>query len=66
MPDLTPFYLTDDQITKLVAMEDDIKFFKSELQRAEYVGLDVADIRKRVEEMESTRKKMIEIYSKPK
>lgn len=65
MPDLEPFYLTDDQIQKLKDMDSNIKFFKSELRRAEYCGLDVTSIRKRVDEMEETRKKMIETYKKP-
>lgn len=66
MPALEPFYLTDDQIKRLEEMEEDIAFFESELRRAEYVGLDVADIRKRVSDMKATRQKMLEIYKKPK
>jgi len=66
MPELEPYYLSDDAIKRLEAMDKDIEFFESELSRAEYVGLDVADIRKRVTEMKSTRIKMLEIYKKPK
>jgi len=47
-------------------MEENITFFESELSRAEYCGLDVTDIRKRVTEMRATRTKMLEIYRKPK
>ena len=65
MADLQPFYLTDEQIKRLQDMDSNIKFFKSELQRAEYCGLDVTSIRKRVDEMELTRLKMIETYKKP-
>ena len=66
MPELTPYYLSDDAIQRLEAMDEDIKFFESELSRAEYCGLDVADIRKRVTEMKATRVKMLQIYKKPK
>jgi len=47
-------------------MDESITFFESELSRAEYCGLDVTDIRKRVTEMRATRIKMLEIYRKPK
>lgn len=66
MPELKPYYLSDDAIKRLEAMDKDIEFFESELSRAEYCGLDVTDIRKRVTEMKATRIKMLEIYKKPK
>jgi len=66
MPPLEPYYLTDDAIKRLEDMEGDITFFESELSRAEYCGLDVTEIRKRVTEMRATRTKMLEIYRKPK
>ena len=62
MPNLKPFYLAPDQIKRLKNMDTDIIFFKSELRRAEYCGLDVADIRARVEKMEETRAKMLATY----
>lgn len=66
MAEQEPYYLSDDAIERLEAMDKDIVFFESELSRAEYCGLDVADIRKRVTEMKSTRIKMLEVYRKPK
>lgn len=57
-------YLTPDQKNRLVGLEEDIKWLEEEIRRAEYVGIDVTDLRERFEKMKGIRLRMIEEYGR--
>jgi len=56
--------LTPAQLDRLKGLDADTEWLKEEIRRAEYVGLDVADLKDRFEKMSSIRLRMIEEYSK--
>lgn len=56
--------LTPEQITRLVGLKDDIAWLQEEIRRAEYVGLDVTDLKARFEKTVTIRERMLEEYGK--
>jgi hypothetical protein len=54
--------LTAEQKTKLEGLTGDIEWLQTEIGRAEYVGLDVADLKARFEKMKTIRVRMLEEY----
>jgi len=56
--------LTPAQLARLKALDTDTEWLKEEIRRAEYVGLDVTDLKERFEKMSSIRLRMIEEYGK--
>ena len=56
--------LTPEQLKRLKGLDADTEWLSEEIRRAEYVGLDVADLKTRFEKMSSIRARMIEEYSK--
>ncbi|GAI73168.1 unnamed protein product [marine sediment metagenome] len=57
-------YLTPDQLNRLKGLDADIVWLREEIRRAEYVGIDIADLKTRFEKTTSIRERMIEEYSK--
>jgi len=55
-------YLTPEQKTKLVGLEDDIKWLDEEIRRAKLVGLDVADLEERFKRTTAIRARMLTEY----
>ena len=58
-------YLTADQLKRLAELETDIEWLTEEIRRAEYVGIDVKDLKERFEKMKNIRVRMLEEYAKP-
>jgi len=56
--------LTPAQLARLKGLDTDTEWLKEEIRRAEYVGLDVTDLKERFEKMSSIRLRMIEEYGK--
>ena len=56
--------LTSDQKQKLEGLTGDIDWLATEISRAEYVGLDVTDLKARFEKMKTIRIRMLEEYGK--
>jgi len=56
--------LTPEQLKRLKDLQADTEWLKEEIRRAEYVGLDVADLKERFDKMSSIRLRMIEEYGK--
>jgi len=57
-------YLTPEQTKRLKDLESDIDWLGEEIRRAEYVGIDVTDLRDRFDKMKSIRLRMLEEYGK--
>ena len=57
--------LTQEQKTKLEGLTGDIDWLQEEIRRAEYVGLDIADLKDRFEKMRTVRLRMLEEYGQP-
>jgi hypothetical protein len=57
-------FLTPEQLKRLKDLEDDIKWLTEEIRRAEYVGLDITDLKGRFEKMKSIRMRLIEEYGR--
>lgn len=57
-------YLTPDQLNRLKALDTDIDWLREEIRRAEFVGIDIADLKERFEKTTSIRERMITEYSK--
>lgn len=57
-------YLTPEQAKRLRELEADIAWLDEEIRRAEYVGIDVADLKDRFTKMKSVRIRMLEEYAK--
>ena len=57
--------LTAEQKTKMEGLTADIDWLGTEIGRAEYVGLDVADLKERFEKMKTIRVRMLEEYGTP-
>ena len=56
--------LTQAQLDRLKGLDADTDWLSEEIRRAEYVGLDVAELKERFEKMSSIRSRMIEEYGK--
>ena len=56
--------LTQEQKTKLEGLTGDIDWLQEEIRRAEYVGLDIADLKERFDKMKAIRIRMLEEYGK--
>ncbi len=56
--------LTQAQLDRLKGLDADTDWLSEEIRRAEYVGLDVAELKERFEKMSSIRLRMIEEYGK--
>ena len=56
--------LTQTQLARLKGLDADTDWLSEEIRRAEYVGLDVAELKDRFEKMSQIRSRMIEEYSK--
>lgn len=56
--------LTPEQKGRLEGLTSDIEWLGEEIRRAEYVGLDVADLKGRFEKMKSIRVRMLEEYGR--
>lgn len=56
--------LSSEQKTKLEGLTGDIDWLQEELRRAEYVGLDIADLKERFDKMKTIRVRMLEEYGK--
>jgi len=56
--------LTQEQLNRLKGLETDMTWLTEEIRRAEYVGLDISDLKTRFEKMRSIRLRMIEEYGK--
>jgi len=54
--------LTNEQKTKLEGLTEDIEWLGKEIGRAEYVGIDVGDLKARFEKMKTTRVRMLAEY----
>ena len=54
--------LTPEQLKRLNDLQADTDWLKEEIRRAEYVGLDVAELKERFDKMSSIRLRMIEEY----
>ena len=57
-------YLTPEQLKRLKDLDADTNWLKEEIRRAEFVGIDVADLKERFEKSTQIRERMIEEYSK--
>jgi len=57
-------YLTPEQLNRLKALDTDVDWLREEIRRAEFVGIDIADLKERFEKTTSIRARMIEEYSK--
>jgi len=56
--------LTPEQLNRLKGLDADTDWLREEIRRAEYVGLDVADLKERFDKMSTIRERMIEEYGK--
>ncbi len=54
--------LSSEQKSKLMGLTGDIDWLGEEIRRAEYVGLDVVDLKARFEKMKTVRVRMLEEY----
>jgi len=54
--------LTPEQLNRLKGLQSDTDWLSEEIRRAEYVGLDVTDLKDRFNKMSSIRLRMIEEY----
>lgn len=57
-------FLTPDQTLRLVGLADDIEWLREEIRRAEFVGIDVDELKARFEKTNSIRERMLEEYTK--
>ena len=57
-------YLTTEQLNRLKALDTDIDWLREEIRRAEFVGIDIADLKSRFEKTTAIRERMIQEYSK--
>lgn len=56
--------LTPEQVTRLEGLKEDIEWLREEIRRAEYVGLDVTDLKARFEKTTTIRERMLEEYGR--
>jgi len=59
---LEPFKLSDEQKKLLLGLEADIKVIKLEIERAERVGIDVADLKADYEKAIKLRANILKEY----
>ena len=59
-------YLSEEDISRLKEMEEDLVWLEEEIMRAERAGIDVTDLRKRYDEIVRLREGLIREYSPPK
>jgi len=57
-------YLTTEQLNRLKGLDTDIDWLREEIRRAEFVGIDVAELKERFEKTTAIRERMIIEYSK--
>ena len=57
-------YLTTEQLSRLKGLDTDIVWLREEIRRAEFVGIDIAELKERFEKTTKIRERMIEEYSK--
>ncbi len=57
-------YLTPEQLKRLKDLDTDVDWLREEIRRAEFVGIDIADLKERFEKSTSIRERMITEYSK--
>ncbi len=57
--------LTDEQRDKLKGLEGDIEWLQEEIRRAEFVGLEIGDLKERFDKMKTVRLRMLEEYGRP-
>lgn len=57
-------YLTPEQLKRLKDLDTDVDWLREEIRRAEFVGIDVTDLKERFEKSTSIRERMILEYSK--
>ena len=57
-------YLTPEQLKRLRGLDADVDWLREEIRRAEFVGIDVADLKERFEKSTTIRERVIEEYSK--
>lgn len=57
-------FLTTEQLARLEGLADDIDWLREEIRRAEYVGIDVADLKARFDKTSAIRIRMLEEYKK--
>ena len=57
-------FLTPEQTARLKGLDTDIVWLREEIRRAEFVGIDVAELKTRFEKTNSIRERMIEEYAK--
>ena len=57
-------YLTPEQLKRLKDLEADIEWLTEEIRRAEYVGIDIAELKERFDKMKAIRLRMLEEYAK--
>lgn len=57
-------FLTPEQLKRLNGLKDDIAWLTEEIRRAEYVGIDVKELKERFNKMVTVRDRMIEEYGK--
>ena len=57
-------YLTPEQLKRLKDLDTDVDWLREEIRRAEFVGIDITDLKERFEKSTSIRERMIKEYSK--
>jgi hypothetical protein len=57
-------FLTPEQLKRLEGLKEDIAWLTEEIRRAEYVGLDVKELKERFTKMVAVRDRMIEEYAR--
>jgi len=57
-------YLTPEQTKRLKDLESDIEWLREEIRRAEYVGIDIVDLKERFDKATSIRARMLEEYTR--
>lgn len=55
--------LTPEEQTQLEGLETQVRWLRSELQRAKDAGLDVSDLEKTLEDAERLRKGLLKVYA---
>jgi hypothetical protein len=57
-------FLTPEQLNRLKGLDTDIDWLREEIRRAEYVGIDIKDLKERFEKTTAIRERMIEEYAR--
>lgn len=56
--------LTPEQLTRLKGLDEDIVWLTEEIRRAEFVGLDVKELKERFTKMVGVKDRMIKEYGR--